>query len=334
MRRVKIKFCVLKVVFTLTLLMVIFSLSISAIAEEKWASGVKIRFFCGGLPGDAFASILHKGAMTAAEETGADVEYIFSGWNVEKIINQLTEAIAAKPDGISVVGHPGNDAILPLAKEASENGILLSFHNVDVPKAREMYGGGYIGAILEPQGYALGEEAIKLLGLKAGDKALVWGPWGKPGRSIREGSTAKAFEDAGLIVTKLLTPEGMQSDPSLIVDMITAQFLKEPETKVIVYAGGQTLGAAEMYMKAIGKKPGEVFNIGFDTSPAIIDAFEKGYVQLTSDQQPFLQGYLSVLSLCLTKVYGFAPIYFDTGKGFVNMNNYEGVAEWATKGYR
>ncbi len=49
-------------------------------------------------------------------------------------------------------------------------------------------------------------------------------------------------------------------------------------------------------MKAAGKKPGEVFNIGFDTSPQIVDAFKGGWVQLTSDQQPFLQGYMPVLS--------------------------------------
>ena len=42
MRTVKSKFYVLRVVFALALLMVIFSLSISAMAEDKWASGVTI----------------------------------------------------------------------------------------------------------------------------------------------------------------------------------------------------------------------------------------------------------------------------------------------------
>jgi len=47
-----------------------------------------------------------------------------------------------------------------------------------------------------------------------------------------------------------------------------------------------------------------------------------------------LQGYLPILSLCLTKVYGFGPMFNDTGAGFVDMNNYKNVAEWAIKGYR
>jgi len=71
---------------------------------------------------------------------------------------------------------------------------------------------------------------------------------------------------------------------------VTAAFLKNPETKLIVYSGGQLLGAAEQYMTALKKKPGEVYNIGFDTSPAVIDGFKKGYIQVTSDQQPFFAG--------------------------------------------
>jgi len=334
MKTVKGKFYVLRLVFALALLMVIFSLSISAIAEDKWASGVKIRFFVGGDPGDAFASIVYKGALAAAQDTGATVEYVFSGWSVEKMIDQFSEAIAGKPDGIAMMGHPGDDSIMPLAKEASEAGIAMMYQNVDVPLVRAKYGGGYVGAILELQGRALGEEAVRLLGLLPGDKALVWGAWGQPGRSIREESTALSLEKAGLIVRRLISPPEAAADPSLQIDSLTAAFLSEPETKLIVYSGGQTLGAAEMYMEAIGKKPGEVYNIGFDTSPAVIDAFDKGYIQLTSDQQPFLQGYLPILSLCLTKIYGFGPMFNDTGAGFVDMSNYKNVAEWAIKGYR
>lgn len=302
--------------------------------EAMWASGVKIRFFCGGDPGDAFASIVYKGALAAEQDLGATVEYVFSGWNMEKMLDQLREAIVAKPDGIAFMGHPGDDAVMPLAKEAYEAGIAMMYQNVDVPLVRATYGGGYVGAILDPQGRALGKEAVRLLGLEPGDKAIVISPWGQPGRYLREEGTALALEEAGLIVSRIPDIEGMATDPSLLTASLSAAFLLEPDTKLIVYPGGQVLGAAEMYMEAIGKGPGEVYNIGFDTSPAVMDAFEKGYVQLTSDQQPFLQGYLPILSLCLTKVYGFGPMFNDTGAGFVDMNNYANVAEMAIKGYR
>ena len=39
-------------------------------AEGKWCEGVKIRFFAGGEAGDAFASIVYKGAQAAEKDLG------------------------------------------------------------------------------------------------------------------------------------------------------------------------------------------------------------------------------------------------------------------------
>ena len=183
-------------------------------AQKGWCEGVKIRYFVGGDGGDAFSSILYRAAQMAEADLGADVEYIFSGWNPEKMIDQLSEAIATKPDGIAMMGHPGDDAIMPLAEKAAEAGILMIYQNVDVPKVRAKFGGGYVGAILDPQGRALAAEAIRLLGLKAGDRALVIGPWGEPGRYIREEAVALGLEEAGLIVDRLDSGVGSAADPA------------------------------------------------------------------------------------------------------------------------
>ena len=116
--------------------------------------------------------------------------------------------------------------------------------------------------------------------------------------------------------------------------MVSAALLADPKIKIIVYPGGQLLGNAETYMKAANKKPGEIFGIGFDTSAAVMLGFQHGYVQLTSDQQPFLQGYLPILSLCLQKKFNFAPILFETGAGFVDTSNWQAVSTLATAGIR
>jgi len=300
----------------------------------KWCTGVTIRFFNGGDAGDAFASIVYKGAQAAVADLGPKVDFVFSGWQIEKMVNQLRDAIAAKPDGIAMMGHPGDDAIMPLAEQATKAGILMMYQNVDVPKVRAKFGGGYVGANLDPQGRALAAEAMRTLKLAKGDKAIVFGAWGDPGRFIREEGTAKGLEEAGLVVDRIKSPPAAASDPNILTPLLTAAFLRNPETKLIVYSGGQTLGATESYMKAINKKPGEIYNIGFDTSAAVIDGFKKGYIQLTSDQQPYLQGYLPIESLCLSKKLGLAPLNVDTGAGFVNADNYGAVADLATKGLR
>ena len=87
-------------------------------------------------------------------------------------------------------------------------------------------------------------------------------------------------------------------------------------------------------MEIAGKKPGQYKVIGFDTSPRIMDAFDKGWIDLTADQQPFLQGYLPVLSLCQQKVLRLAPMVVDTGAGIIDKDNYKSVADLARRGMR
>jgi simple sugar transport system substrate-binding protein len=303
--------------------------------SDKWCSGVTIRFFAGGDEGDSFASIVLRGAKAAEADLGPKVDYLFSGWNTEKMINQLRESIAAKPDGIAFMGHSGDDAVMPLAEEASKAGIDMMYQNVDVPLVRAKYGGGYVGANLTPQGYALGQEAIRQFGFKSGDHALVLGAWGDPGRFLREEGTAKAFEDAGMVVTRLRALPEWSSDPNKGTGEITAAVLKDPDLKIVVFPGGQLLGAVPIYWDAMKKQPGDLIAIGYDTSPQVIDAFKRGYVQLTSDQQPFEQGYLPILSLCMSIKYGMGPMNVDTGAGFVDVKNYETVADlwriWPTR---
>lgn len=302
--------------------------------RDKWCGDVTIRFFAGGAEGDAFASIVYNGAKQAEKDLGAKVDYIFSGWSSEKMTQQLREAVGAKPNGIAMMGHPGNAAIMPLAEEAYNAGIKMMYQNVPVDQVTAKFGGGYVGAQQGPQGRALGEEAIRRFGLKAGDVAIVMSDWSQVERAERELGTLKAFEDAGLKVVKLQSPEGLGTDPNVGIPVITAAIAANPDVKLIAYPGGQPLGNASTYMQAAGKKAGDIINIGFDTSPQIIDAFKNGWVQLTSDQQPFLQGYMPILSICQQVVYGLGAMNVDTGAGFVTPDNYEAVAALAIEGLR
>jgi len=303
--------------------------------RDKWCSNVHLRFFAGGAEGDAFASIVYNGALQAAKDTGAQVDYVFSGWKAETMVQQLREAVAAKPDGIAMMGHPGNDAIMPLAEQASKAGIKMMYQNVPLDAVTAKFGGGYVGAQQAAQGKALGEESVRRFGLKKGETAIVLGPFDQqPERYVREGATADALEAAGLKVIRIPSPPEWAADPNQAIPVITAAFTANTDTKAIIYPGGQLLGNAGVYMKAAGKKPGEVVNIGFDTSPQIVQGFQDGWVQLTADQQPFLQGYMPILSLCQQVVYGLAPINVDTGAGFVTPDNYKAVADLAKEGLR
>src|SRR5450432_2710609 len=127
------------VVLTVVMALTLQSLNVTPASAQaatplQWCKGVTIRYFVGGDAGDAFASIVYKGAQAAQADLGPKVDFVFSGWQPEKMVSQLRDAIAAKPDGIAMMGHPGDDAIMPLAQQASQAGILMEYQNVDVPK--------------------------------------------------------------------------------------------------------------------------------------------------------------------------------------------------------
>jgi simple sugar transport system substrate-binding protein len=304
--------------------------------DAKWCKDVHIRFFVGGAEGDAFGTIVYNGAKQAEADLGPKVDYIFSGWDNERMVQQLREAVAVKPKGIAMMGHPGDAAIMPLAEQAHKAGVKMMYQNVPVPQVVAKFGGGYVGAQQEQQGRALGVEAIKLAKLKAGDKAVMIGPFENENRGARERGTVASLKEAGIEVVQISTPPSGEwaADPNLAIPVITAALLNNPDVKVVGYPGGQMLGNVPTYMRAAGKKPGEIFNFGFDTSPQIVEAFKSGWVQLAADQQPFQQGYLPILSLCQQVVLGLAPMDVDTGAGFVTPQNYEIVAELAKQALR
>ena len=301
------------------------------VMPTNWCSGVHIRFFAGGSEGDLFATIVLNGAKQAQAETGAQVDFVFSGWDGEKMTQQLREAIAAHPDGIAMMGHPGSAAIMPLAEEAAKDGILMEYQNVDVPEVRARFGGGYVGANLSPQGRALGEEAVRRFHLGKGDSAIIVANWTQEERVQRELGTVQALEAAGVKVIRISSTTEMAGDPNLAIPLITSALVANPDVKLIGYPGGAMLGNASVYMEAVGKKPGDIVNIGFDTSPQIVKQFADGWVQLSSDQQPFLQGYLPILSLCGQKVLGLGPLNVDTGAGFITPENSATVSDLAAK---
>lgn len=300
----------------------------------RWCEGMTIRDLVGGGEGDEFATLLYRGALAAAEDLGPDVTYVWSMWDSETILNDLREAIASGPDGIVMNAFPGADALRPLSEQAAQEGILMTYQVVDIPEIRQEFGGGFVGVSdLHGQGVALGRHAVRLLDLQPGDRAGVEGPWGLF-QSTREQGVVDALEEAGLIVDKITAPAGAASDPNLLTPTFTAYVLAHPDLALFVVGGGQALAQAPTYMQAAGLEPGQIGFIGFDLSPAVIGAFESGYVQATSDQQPFLDGYFSVLGLCLRWRYGFSSLVVDTGAGTVDSTNYQAVSEWAEQGYR
>jgi len=293
-------------------------------ATAKICDGVKIVFFPGGDAGTPFAQRVYNGAKQAESDLGAKVDYVFSGWDQEKMVSQLKEAAAKKPDGIAIMGHPGDDAYAPIVDEAEKAGIIITSQNSQLPKLQAKYaanGFGYVGAINYKAGFDLGQEAIKRSGLKSGDKAFLWGLLSQPGRGERTKGVKDALEKGGIKVDYLEIDPAINKDASLGTPVLAGYLAKNKDVKLIVTDHGDLTGAIGIYLKAASKKPGEIFAAGFDLSQSGVEAIKSGYLQLIIDQQQYLQGYLPILQICLTKKYGFSGLQIETGSGFASKEN-------------
>jgi len=326
----------------LVLLVVLFALiaaaAVPALAQVKgWASNVRIVFFPGGPQGGVFAVNVYNGAKQAESDLGCKVDYVWSDWDPQKMIQQFREAVATRPDGIAVMGHPGDEAFSPLIDDAFSKGIIVTSQNTTLDQSFKKYaakGFGYVGADLYTAGHDLGVEAVKRFSLKSGDLAMVWGLLSQPTRGLRTKGVIDALKEAGLKVDYLEIDAATNKDPPAGSPTFAGYVSSHPTVKLVVTDHGGLTATAETYLKSARKKPGDIKIAGFDLSPATIAAIKGGWTGLIIDQQEWLQGYLPILQICLTKVYGFSGLYINTGAGFVDKNNVDAVAPLAEKNIR
>jgi simple sugar transport system substrate-binding protein len=302
-------------------------------AAGKTCEGVKIVFFPGGPPGCPFGTVVYNGAVAAAADLGADVEYMFSDWNTEKMIAQFKEAVATKPDGIAIMGHPGDDAFEALVDDAEAQGIIVTSQNTTLPRIEAKYKGvgfGYVGQELYESGYVLGQEAIRRTGLGSGDRAMVWGLLSEPTRGLRTKGVIDALEEAGMTVDYIEIDKATDTDATAGVPVFTGYVTSNPDVKLVCTDHGALTSTLETYLTAAGKGPDDIYGIGFDLSPATVEAIRGGWTDLVLDQQPYLQGYYPIVQICMTKKYQFSGLHIDTGSGFAHKDNVEilaGLAE-------
>jgi simple sugar transport system substrate-binding protein len=270
--------------------------------------------------------------VAAAADLGANMEVVWSDWNPEQMVTGFAEAAATQPDGIAIMGHPGDDAFQAVVDDAVEQGIIVTSQNTTLPQLQAKYasgGFGYVGAELYSAGYALGAEAASRFGLGDGDLAMVWGLLAQAGRGERTRGVIDALEEAGMTVDYLEIDDATNADAAAGIPTFVGYVSANPDVKLVVTDHGALTATMETYMDTAGLGPDDVFGAGFDLSPATVEAIRGGWTDLVIDQQQWLQGYLPILQICLTHNYLFTGLHIDTGAGFAHADNIELLAELA-----
>jgi simple sugar transport system substrate-binding protein len=294
-----------------------------------FCEGMDITFFPGGTEGGGFETVVYNGARAAEEAFGPNVTYQWSDWDPSRMISQFEEAVATSPDGIAVMGHPGDDAFKPLIDDAMADGILVTAMNTELPETLEEHqtaGFGYVGADLHRAGSDLANEAIERADLQAGDTVFVWGLRSQPGRGERTEGVIDALEEAGIEPDYLEIDDATNEDPANGVDAFTGYASSHPDLAAIIIDHGNLTSTIPTYLEAANLSADDVFAAGFDMSPATVEGVQTGAIDVVIDQQQWLQGFKAIEQLCMSHHYGFSGMFVDTGGGFVDADNIEEVA--------
>lgn len=320
-----------------TLTAAVFSFtSMSAIAAPS-GKDMSIWFDVGGPVGGPYATVVQNGAVQAAEDLSVDLRVMYSDWQPQKMVENFKQALAAKPTGIVVMGHPGDSAFEPLVDEAFSKGIKVTSVDTALPEtmaSQQANGFGYVGVSNADRGIHLANQALRDGKFKAGDRALVWGIKDIAERSDSTRGLISTLEDAGLNVDFIQISPEVDKDPSLGTNVLSAYLARTPDVKLIMVDHGALTSQMGNFLRNAGVRPSELFVAGFSLSPATADAIKTGYVQLVADSQPYLMGYLSVVQVVLSTRYGFSGLDINTGAGFVNAANIDFIAPLAAKGIR
>lgn len=237
---------------------------------------------------------------------------------VTDMVNAMNTAIAGKADGIAVAIIDPTAFNAPV-ENALSAGIPVVSYNADAPASSGNKRLAYIGQDLFASGQALGNRIVSLV--PSGDIAGFIATPGSLNIQPRIDGAKAAIQASGKPINFVEIATGAQTTDEL--SRIEAYYLGHQTLKGMVSVdGGSTQGLGQIMEKYSLQAKG-IHAGGFDLEPITLQEVQKGNLDFTIDQQPYLQGFIPVLQLFLYKLSGglMQPSETDTGLLFVDKNN-------------
>jgi simple sugar transport system substrate-binding protein len=248
--------------------------------------------------------------------------------NVSHMVNAMNVAIAGKADAIAV------PIVDPTAFNAPTNkalaaGIPVFAYNADAPATSGNKRLAYIGQDLFKSGYEMGEKIVKLVG--SGDVALFIATPGQLNIQPRIDGAAAAIKKLG----KGITYQEITTGPTVNEELtkIKAYYLGHQSVKgMFAVDAGSTQGVGEV-MQQFGLAKKGVHGGGFDLLPKTLDLINEGHLDFTIDQQPYLQGFYTVMEMFMYKASGglVGPADINTGLKFIDKSSVKPYLDTKTR---
>ena len=290
-----------------------------------------------GGPGNPFWNVAIQGMEDAAARYGVQVQWLSNSvYSIEEMASFIDDAIASDIDGLGIT-CPDPEAIRENVLRADEAGIPVIVLNTADPNSgteRALPSHFYVGASEFKGGQSNGRALLAAAANADVEIERAVCPiqeLGHNGLEARVAGFRDVLETAGVEVDGLTISNDVEETAGLLADY----FLAHPESNAIATLGPLPADAFYLYVDDLGLEPEEILHATHDTSPAIFERIADGFTVQAIDQQPYLQGYLTVALLFLNREFGLS-LASDilTGPFVIDADNVEQIARLVDAGVR
>jgi simple sugar transport system substrate-binding protein len=298
---------------------------------------LKFRMVSHGGVGNPFWIVVIKGMDDACAILDADCEWLADPVDsVDDMAGYWDDALAANPIGIGTT-VPNPEVIRDAVGRAAEGGIPVIAFNTADPNAgtdQALPLLFYIGANEFLGGRS---NAQRVLAEAAADGATIAKgvcpiqEVGHSGLEARCAGVRSVFEENGIELDGLTITNDVTESAGTLADYFSAN----ADTNAIFMLGPSPSSALNLYFQEAGRQPREVYATTHDTSAEIYQMIQDGYLVQAIDQQPYLQGFETIMWLYLNSQFALAPGGdILTGPGVIDKSNVDAIVELTAAGYR
>nr|CRH05700.1 putative Sugar binding protein of ABC transporter [Candidatus Magnetococcus massalia] len=270
---------------------------------------------------DPFWKIPFRGARDAAKELGVPLTILAPEQvnDYSRQVELLQQAIKQQPLGIATtLSDPhGFSTALMEAKRAGIPVIVFNARPQNDDRIVNPYL-AYIGMDDYKAGQAMARSVLQRTEPE-GHVLIAVQQAGHAGLEARFAGIVQQLGTRGIEVARLNVGDQGGAD----AEVRFRDYLKaNPGLTTVISLGPESAHPIGRVIKRGGLK---LFFASFDLSPLTSRMIKDGIISFTIDQQPYMQGYLSVQMLRLAARYKMIPPDINTGIGVVDANNLEQV---------
>lgn len=325
-----------RLVPVLLLIVGVFVVSIGVVGAQE-DDGLTFAMVSHGGVENPFWIVVIQGMEDACALLEAECSWLAEpNYGLEEMAGYWDDALALEPDGIGTT-VPDANVIRDGVENAAGQGIpVIVFNTADPGAGTEdalptLF---YVGANEFTGGRS---NAMAVFDAAEADGATITRgvctiqEQGHSGLEARCAGVESVFDEMSVEIERL----NITNDPNETAGILSDYFASNPDTNAIFMLGPAPSSGLNLYLQESGREVGELYATSHDTSAEIYEMIQAGSLIQTIDQQPYLQGFQTIMSLYLASQFEIAPggdIF--TGPGVIDQSNVEAIIDLTAAGYR